>query len=123
MNVNDLRELCGKECVRLAKLGSCEAIAQELASRGMAGTKEPNDCPLARGLCDTLMISTGKLFVFPYGIAYGARHGAPFMVQFGEEFSPDFIVLSAFVNKFDDGAFPFLECATFEPSWTEAMSQ
>jgi hypothetical protein len=101
MTLDDLRVLIGRECVRLAKLGSTWSIAQELHSRGICGRKDDNEnCPLARAICDTLLCSPGRLRIG----RKEARWGAHWMCAFQE----DLLILAEFVRQVDMGLFPQL---------------
>ncbi len=101
MSIDELRELVQAECLRLAKLESPGAIAAELAARGMQGfLEDPNQCPLARGLCDTLMCSTGKLSVLNEEIRFAGH----WMVSLRESLW----CLRQFVHNFDAGKYPHL---------------
>lgn len=104
MDKTRLRELVAAECNRLEKLGSAEAVARELASRGMSGKRRQGDqCPLARGLCDTLMIGHGPLWVLPNAVLLGRPADGEELVSFKE-----MPVLHDFVLAFDASEFPYL---------------
>lgn len=117
MTLDDLRELVGAECMRLLKLGTVANIADELASRGMRGEKGSQcECPLARGICDTLLISTGRIQVDNYGVWWrtGSRVGQYAGVQPPRReqlvaFKESFALFRSFVEDFDGGYLPFLE--------------
>jgi hypothetical protein len=111
MHIDTIRELVGKECVRLAQLGHA-GIADELTARGKQGiTASITECPLARGICDSLLISTGRLVITEEAAEYCNGQGKYYpLVAFEEELTP----LAEFVNAFDLGNYPQLMAVTIE---------
>ena len=107
MTQDNLRELVSAECFRMVKLGSTKAIAQELASRGMRGVKgDCKQCPIARGIADTLLISTQHISVQNEGVLTDSDL---FKSELLCTFQEGFRMLCHFIEEFDAGHFPFLE--------------
>ena len=105
MTTDDLRCLVEQECGRLAKLGA-DGMAREFASRGIQGRQEHVcECPLARALADTLMMTTGPLSVHNDGVKYLQPDGlVAALAAFREGLRP----LRDFVEAFDNGDYPHL---------------
>ena len=110
MNIATFRQLVGAECRRLAKLSTPQAIAKELASRGIQGYVDSigNHCPLARVISDTLCISTGNVRVTHKEVILMSED------SYLHVFKGPTQVLSEFVRAFDDGHFPALQTEDFE---------
>ena len=107
MRIDDLRELIACELDRLDRIGSADAIAQELSSRGVQGMRWRNcDCPLARHLDDVTLSEHGML-------AVNIRNGV-----LAVDYAASRVKICAratetpcgkFVHRFDGGNYPYLE--------------